>query len=103
MSEWNNADLRAEFAGLILFPALIKMRNEFKPSTVEKKTIYYKKAFKTVLDTPIKQRVIYQHCLSAIIALLQKEFPAITLIQDNTKGNDFLVSLEHETTIEKAK
>jgi len=40
--------------------------------------------------------------LSAVIALIQKEFPQITVIQNNAKGNDFLVSLKHETTVEKA-
>tara|TARA_B100001964_G_C14064347_1_gene522879 strand:- start:145 stop:807 length:663 start_codon:yes stop_codon:yes gene_type:complete len=102
MSGWNNAELRAEFAGLVLFPALIKMRNEFNPSIVKKKNIYYKKAFKTVLDTPENLRLIYKYCLSAVIALLQIEFPAITLIQNDTEGNDFLVSLAHETAVENA-
>ena len=102
MSKWDNPELRAEFAGLVLFPALVKMRSEFNIDSVEQKNKYYKKAFKTVLDSSSKQRLIYEHCLSAVIALLQKEFPQITVIQNNAKGNDFLVSLKHETTVEKA-
>ena len=101
MSQWNNAELRAEFAGLILFPALVKMRNEFNVSHVKEKDGYYKKAFKTVLNAPKEIRLIYSYCLDAVIALLQKEFPQINVLHNDIEENNFLISLKKETTLEK--
>lgn len=102
MSAWKDAELRVEFAGMILFPALIKMSNEFNPNRIEEKNVYYKKAFKTVLDAPENVRLIYKYCLEAVIALLKKEFPQITVIHNDIENNDFLMSLSRETTIDKS-
>ena len=103
LSVWKDEALRVEFAGVILFPALIKMRQEFEVGRLGEKAAYYKKTFKTVLDASQDGQCIYKHCLDALLAVLKGEFPQIEVVHNQNQESDFLISLKTETTVEKSQ
>ncbi len=102
MSKLEDDKLLEELVQEIVAPAVAKMIGEFAPARIEKKNQAYKKHFKTLIDSPAKDKevaTLYQFALKALYEVLKKDFVIKEkIVSDST--SDFLQSITKENEIE---
>jgi nitrate reductase assembly molybdenum cofactor insertion protein NarJ len=97
-------DFVLELVDMILAPALRAMVREFDPERVEKKNKYYKKQYKTLIETPEVDSIAYRHALKACYTILSTEFelPEVDAAEAE-QTSDFLRSIRTENETEDIK
>ncbi|HHI80662.1 MAG TPA: hypothetical protein ENK02_11860 [Planctomycetes bacterium] len=93
-----------ELVDMILAPALRAMLREFDPERVAKKNEYYKKQYKTLIETPNVESIAYRYALRACYIILSTEFELPEVDAAEVELNcDFLKSLQVENKTEDIK
>ncbi len=97
-------DFVLELVDMILAPALRAMIREFDPERVEKKNKYYRKQYKTLIDSPDVDSIAYRHALRACYQILCSEFelPEVDAAEVE-QTSDFLSSIRTENETEDIK
>ncbi len=94
-----------EMVDEIIARALRTMIREFDPERLEKKTIFYRKQYRTLIDTSVDDSLLYVHSLRGLYSILKQDFPNIADVetQEAGKTSDFLASITTEIEIERTK
>lgn len=100
LSTWDHYELTQDFIQFILAPALRKMIGEFDIENLNSKEKFYKKAYKTLIDSVQSHRLLYLFPLQALYAVIQKDFE-VTESLPQEKKSDFLESILKEFETEE--
>jgi nitrate reductase assembly molybdenum cofactor insertion protein NarJ len=93
-------ELRIELVNLVVAPALMKMLDDFRPETLEKKNKVYLKHHKTLIDQPADYALIYHIPIKVVMSFVSSDFD-IRLADHASKASGFLGALDQEMEIEK--
>ena len=102
IAKLNKNELTDELVQEIIAPALTKMISEFVPDRIEKKNENYKIHYKTLIETPAKEKevtTLYQFALKALHEILKQDF-AFEERRLPESTSDFLQSVTRENEIE---
>lgn len=94
-----DAELHAELVSIVLGPALDKMIGEFDPERLTQKNELYKKHYKTLIETPEKNPLVFQYPLRVLRAVLREDFQYVTE-PEKIQTTDFLRSVRTEMETE---
>ena len=81
-------ELVVELVDQILAPALRSMVREFDGERLEKKTKFYKKQYKTLIDSSRDEATLYVHSLIGLYAVLRRDFASIPEVDDSGNRSD---------------
>ncbi len=89
----------------IIAPALRSMVREFDKKRLERKTKFYRKSYKTLIDSSKDEATLYVHALIGLYSVLQSDFALIPDVGTAEPGrnSDFLKFIGTEMEIEKSK
>ncbi len=89
----------------IIAPALRGMVREFDRERLERKTKFYKKQYRTLIDSSEDEATLHVHSLTALYSVLQADFALVPNVDtaDPGRTSDFLKFIGTELEIEKSK
>ncbi len=107
MAKLTDEEFAEELVIELVAPAIRKMIVEFNPKRIEEKNVFYKKHYKTLIETPGKNYTLYVHCLRAMHHVLESDFSVLEKTTKNQSRavtlNNFLGSVSKEIEIEALK
>ncbi|MFA7327501.1 MAG: hypothetical protein WC121_12600 [Candidatus Kapaibacterium sp.] len=95
-------EFKQELVLKILAPALKNIIDEFSEKKMEYKNKFYKKQYKTIIDSSDKYKMIYLNALETVYKILKIDFDIKRDII-SLGSNDFLKSVNTELTAENEK
>ena len=99
ISKLDDEDLVNDMVQEILAPALKKMMAEFDPVRIKEKKKMYKKHYKTLIEPPKADPLLYFNTLKVLDIVIRTDFSIIDKNQSN-ETVDFLRCLGNELVIE---
>lgn len=98
MARWEDRALAAEFATLILYPAVEGMIAEFGPDRTARRDALYEKHYRTLIAGS-ERATMFREPLAAVRAVLAQDFD-LTHWRPPERDNDFLRTLGRELEID---
>ncbi|MBZ0089425.1 MAG: hypothetical protein K8H90_03495 [Thermoanaerobaculia bacterium] len=99
MARWPDEELVAEFADVVLHPALSRMIAEFDAPRIAERNRLYEKHYKTLIDSSAERCTLFREPLKAVLAVVRAEF-ALAEWRAPEVDNDFLRSVGRELDLE---
>jgi nitrate reductase assembly molybdenum cofactor insertion protein NarJ len=97
-------ELTIELIDMIVAPAIRAMVREFDPARVAQKNKYYKKQYKTLIESSEVDSAVYVHAISACYTVIATEFDIPDLDAVEVEHvSDFLKAIRVENATEKAQ
>ncbi len=90
----------SELVKEFIAPALRKMILEFDAKRSKKRDEFYKKQYKTLIDSDAERATLYGHALKSVYSVLAADFD-VSVDKVDDKANDFLASLKREFDTEE--
>jgi nitrate reductase assembly molybdenum cofactor insertion protein NarJ len=105
MAMLGETEFVVELVEYIIAPALRAMVREFDSKRLERKTKFYQKSYKTLIDSSEDEATLYVHSLIGLYSVLQADFALVPNVdtEDPGRSSDFLRFIGTEMEIEKSK
>ena len=100
LPQLEDMELMEELVRDIIAPAVRSMIGEFEPKSIEKKKVFYKTKFKTLIESSENHATIYCHAIKAFYMVLGEDF-SVEEKPSSVKAIGFLRSVGKELEIEK--
>ena len=101
-SKLQDEELVDDLLHFIIFPAVVKMIEEFNPERIQTKKKSYKKHYKTLIDVSENKETLYVLSLMALDIVLRQDFDLVDF-ELPEPASDFLRSVETEMKIEESE
>lgn len=90
-----------ELVSMMILPAIEKIIGEFGDQKLQAKEKVYFKHHRTLLESPVSERLIYKYPLLAVRDVILQDFPELAVIEEEEAGDDnFIRSVNQEMQIE---
>ncbi len=99
IARWPDQELVVELVEEILYPALVRMIEEFDSRRMEQRNKLYEKHFKTLIVSSAERGTMFRDALAAVVAVLEADF-SLAERERPAPRSDFLRSIDRELDIE---